>query len=516
LNYHRKLRLLLIGGFIFHALLASVLELGNDEVYYQTYALHLQWNYFDHPPLVGFLIRLSTFNLHFHQEFFVRLGPVFCSAAGTYLIFITGSRLKNQRTGWYAALLYNLSFYTSIIAGTFILPDSPEVVCWMAAIYGMVLLLDKQRRDVDPPLTGILLGLAMGLCVFSKIHGLFLCFGFAVYALFNKRSLFKSRAFWIAMLLVVAFIIPLYWWNAQNNFITYRYHEGRIGFFGHRADPDQLLQQLLGSAFYCNPVNFILYTLTLIAILKKKFTCPYLSLLLWLSLPLIIILLFTSLFNETLPHWSGPSYLSLMLLTAAWMDQRQSRIFTLSWIRAAALFFAFVTITGVLGILYLPFHLGKKDPGELGRGDITLDMSGWKKFASQFDSLYRSDQQDGRMNKQAIILSDYWFPAAHLDYYYARPNNINLIAAGKLRNIHHFAWLNERRPRIEPGSDAYFIYPTNYYGPPAPSLRMLFERVEDSVLLPQYLNGIEVRKFVIYRMHRFKGDSSDYLIPGIR
>ena len=86
-------------------LVAGSLELGNDEVYYQTYARHLQWNYFDHPPLVALLIRLSTCNLFFHQEFFIRLGPVCCAAAGTWLIFKTGKLLQNPRTGWIAALL---------------------------------------------------------------------------------------------------------------------------------------------------------------------------------------------------------------------------------------------------------------------------------------------------------------------------------------------------------------------------------------------------------------------------
>src|SRR4249920_2290635 len=100
---------------------AASLELGNDEVYYQAYAIHLQWNYFDHPPLVAFLIRLSTLNLFFHQEFFTRLGSIICAAMGTWIIYRTGTILKNQRTGWIAAFLYNTSFYSSVIAGTFIL-----------------------------------------------------------------------------------------------------------------------------------------------------------------------------------------------------------------------------------------------------------------------------------------------------------------------------------------------------------------------------------------------------------
>ena len=132
------------------------------------------------------------------------------------------------------------------------------------------------------------------------------------------------------------------------------------------------------------------------------------------------------------------------------------------------------------------------------------------------DSIYRSDSSSGRMKKNALILSDYWFPAGHLDHYYAVPFHRMLLAYGPLNNIHHFAWLNDKRERPEKGQDAYFIYPTNYYGPPENALKQKFDFVEDSVVIPQYRSGIIVRDFVIYRMHGYHGDSLDFLIPGIK
>jgi len=47
-----------------HLLIACFTELGNDEVYYYTYALQPDWNHFDHPPMVGLLIRLTTINFY--------------------------------------------------------------------------------------------------------------------------------------------------------------------------------------------------------------------------------------------------------------------------------------------------------------------------------------------------------------------------------------------------------------------------------------------------------------------
>jgi hypothetical protein len=517
LNYNKKVGLLIVLASLLRMAVAGFLELGNDEVYYQTYAGHLQWNYFDHPPMVALLIRLSTGNLFFHHEFFIRLGSVGCAAAGTWLIYTTGRRISHPRTGWIAALLYNTSFYTSIIAGTFILPDSPQVLCWLLSLYCMVRILEYNTGNKNQFIFFILLGISAGLCIMSKVHGLFLWFGFGGYILFNRRELLKSPIFWISVAISLAMMLPMYRWNLQNHFITYQYHQGRIRFWGTTPEPDHLLQQVFGSLFYSNPVNFILYILTLYAIAGgkiKKLPKDY-PLLLWLSLPLIGVLWWTSLFSETLPHWSGPAYLSLMLLAACWLNEKTGPGPGSNWLKTSGWVYGFVVITGLAGIRFLPFRIGSGEEKTLGTGDITLDMSGWKSFARDFDSLYQGDIASGRMKPGATILSDYWFPAGHLDHYYGIAYQHNLLVFGPLNHLHHFAWLNQRRPRLVKGSDAYFIYPTNYYRPPEQELKNKFIRVEDSLRIPQYRSGNRVRNFVVYRMHDFRGDSLDYLVPGI-
>jgi hypothetical protein len=275
---------------------------------------------------------------------------------------------------------------------------------------------------------------------------------------------------------------------------------------------------VVGSVFYSNPVNFILYILMFFALVKGKIRDlpDYYPLFLWLGMPLILVLLCVSLFNETLPHWSGPAYLSLMIVTACWLDGKTNSLFVSKWLKAAGWFYIGVVILGVLSIGYLPFRLGNSQERYLGKGDITLDMSGWKPFAIHFDSLYKADRSSHRMKDEATIISDYWFPAGHLDHYYAIPYRHNLLAFGPVFDIHHFAWLNHRRPRLAPGADAYFIYPSNYFGPPKALFKNDFVRVEDSIHIPQIRAGNIVRYFVIYRLHGFRGDSLDYLVPQIR
>ena len=517
MNFNKKIGLLILFSSLLRLIVAGSLELGNDEVYYQAYVQHLQWSYFDHPPLVALLIRLSTVNLYFQHELFIRLGSILCAAAGTWLIFKIGNRIQDGQTGWIAAILYNTSFYTSIIAGTFILPDSPQVICWLLSMFLMVKILADRNGGKEQIFRFILLGISTGLCMMSKVHGIFLWLGFGSFILFHRRDLLKNPMLYISAMIALGIISPIYLWNFANHFITYHYQGSRIRFWGINPDPDHFLQQILGSVFYSNPVNFTLYILTLFALTKNKIKKlpENWPLFIWLSFPLIFVLLWTALFNETLPHWSGPSYLSLMLLTACWLREKTIPGNTTTWLKSAVWVYSLIVVLGVLGIRLLPFRIGSNLQNRLGTGDITLDMCGWKSFSQQLDSLCRSDISSSRMNPGAILISDYWFPAGHLDHYYCRPYQHNLLAFGPLQNIHHFAWLNQRRPRLTKGTDAYFIYPTNYYGPPDVKLKNDFSSIEDSILIPQNRAGNIVRYFIVYRMHGFRGDSLAYLIPGI-
>ncbi len=43
----------LLGGLMFRGLVAWHLPTGFDEAYYYLYSRHLNWSYFDHPPIVA-------------------------------------------------------------------------------------------------------------------------------------------------------------------------------------------------------------------------------------------------------------------------------------------------------------------------------------------------------------------------------------------------------------------------------------------------------------------------------
>jgi hypothetical protein len=100
LSYQQKTILLIITATMLRCILASITGLGSDEVYYVSYAQHLQWNYFDHPPMVALWIKLSAINLYGQQyELLVRMGAVLSAAGCTWLLYKTASMMHSSKAG---------------------------------------------------------------------------------------------------------------------------------------------------------------------------------------------------------------------------------------------------------------------------------------------------------------------------------------------------------------------------------------------------------------------------------
>ncbi|NII23893.1 glycosyltransferase family 39 protein [Pseudoflavitalea sp. X16] len=510
MNYRKQVITLIIVSSLVRMIVAAATELSNDEVYYWTYAQYLQWNYFDHPPMIGLLIRLFTGNLLFEQEFFIRLGSIACAAINTWQMYRLVRQLKDAYTGWIAACLFTASVYAGILAGVMILPDAPQMVFWLWSLILLVQIFKSTGSERNRNRRLLLLGAAAGLCIMSKVHGVFIWGGAMLYILLFARTLLRNPFLYLALLITGIMIAPIIWWNLNNEFITLNYHGDRVGFFG-KIQWDTFFRQIIGEILYNNPVNMVFIVAGLIAIRSTKLLNEYgwQRILLMVSLPLMVVVWLMSLFKDTLPHWTGPAYTTLIPLAAAYITRRLPAGSTAGYIpraiKAALALPALLLVLLIAGIHWLPVSMGSKDDQHLGAGDLLLDMSGWKQFGQDFNRLYQQDIAAGTMKRDAFMMADYWFPAAHLDYYVARPAGINFIAAGSFSSIHHYAWLNIYRPAPEPGQDAYYVAVSNYFDPLPSSIIASFRQAEGPVVINQRRQGKVVRHFFIYRLKHYQG-----------
>ncbi len=508
MNYKSKIILLVAIASLVRLFIANAIELGNDEVYYWTYALHLQTNYFDHPPMVGWLIRLTTANLLLHSELFVRLGAVISSAVSTVLIYKTTSEAADRKAGWYAALLYTASVYGSIIAGTFILPDSPQMVFWLWSILLLLKISKLPRSSRQNTVLWIWFGISAGLCMMSKVHGIFLWVAVLLYSIFINGKWLKYRGVYIAAFISLLIVSPIIVWNIQNNFISYTYHGSRVSLWGAGIQADSFVRELAGEFFYNNPFNFFILWISVIAAVKGKLRVDkaIVWLVLFCSLPLIVILIFISLFKDTLPHWSCPAYSTLIILAAiklAGAKENRTR-YVRTFLVSSLAFIGVLVIAGVILINHFPGTISWQKTGtKTGDGDPTLDMYGWKETGSAIDSVIRSDAVHGVIKAKSIIISK-WFPAAHIDFYIAYAAGLQTYGLGNLFDLHHYFWLNQYKKALNNGDDAYYIVPSNAYNSEEVDVfRKSFKRISSPVIVPQLRGGKVCRYFYVYRLYGF-------------
>ncbi len=499
-----KIFLLICIATLVRCIIAMTIGLGNDEVYYLTYAQKLQWNYFDHPPMVSFLIRLSTFNLLFTSAFFVRLGAIVLAGVNTYLIYDIGKRINSEKTGFIAALLFTSSIYSSIIAGVFIMPDSPQLFFWILSVLFLVMIVsNNEPKHINYKL--LLFGLASGLCIMSKVHGVFLWLGFGMYILFFKRDLLANIYLYLSILITLCIISPILIWNINNNFITYTFHSQRVT-INNSINPTSFLREWIGSVLYNNPINYFLIVITLIAVWKKKIniSLPFKQLFLLLSMPLIGIMLFISLFRDTLPHWSGPAFITLILLTACYIANKIKKTFKL--FKIAVVSCILILVVSVLGILLInnyPGTIGNTNEKSLGEGDFTLDMYNWGFFQTAFKKVYDKNFQS-KKTTTTFIINNRWFPGAHIDNYIAQPLHLDFVAIGNLNDIHTYEWLNQYRKKLKLGDDAYFITVSNNFTNPSSLYKSMFEKINEPIIVKQFRNYKPVRNMYVYLMQGYK------------
>jgi len=509
-NYQKKTLLLIGIATVLRVIMASTLELGNAEAYYWAYSLHIQWNYFDHPPIVAWLIRLTTVNLLIHNELFVRIGAIISSAICTWLIFKIGAVINNLQTGWFAALLYTSSIYGSIVAGTFILPDSPQLVFWLSSVLLLIKLTQSTAYDPKSNLLWCFFGIMSGLCIMSKASGIFLWFGIASYVLLVDRSWLNYRGIYLSAIIALIITSPIIIWNLQNNFISYKFYGNRISLIGAGMHAGLFIKELLAVILITNPVNFFLICGNLLWAFKGKTSIDNkaIQLLLFCSIPLIVVISFISLFRETLPHWPEPGYSCLLILPAIKLSsvfKSKKRNIPIT-IKVALAFMLILAVSDIFVTNYYPGTSSEQKQGfYTGKGDFTLDMYGWKEAGEKFDSLYRSDVEKKIMPLSAPIIVTNWFPAAHIDFYIATKTKQQTLGIGDILSLHQYYWMNEYKKQLKNEDNAYFIVPSNLFKDETLSeVINNFNYYDMPLVIYQYRSGIICKQLYVFRLKGYR------------
>ena len=496
-----KLSILITLVAIIKIIIALNLELTNDEVYYRLYALYPDFSHFDHPPMVGWLIQLTSFNLLFDTAFFIRLGAIILSSITVILAFKIGKKVHSEQAGFIAAFLFCISPYIFLISGTFIMPDTPLLFFWTLALWLIINIFDDEASGKKAN-RWLLLGLVIGLAVLSKYTALFLWAGTGLYILLYKRNYLKQWQLYVAVLITLVCLLPVIYWNINNDFISFTFHEGRVSLFSDLCF-SCLLQEIAGELLYNNPFIFVMIYFVFFHFCFRKdkpFFAAYNKLFYCIGLPVVLLFLLFSLFRNLLPHWNAPGYTTMIFPVAIYMAEKLQNSKKMLWIQAK-IWAGILLCIVILFLLQQQYNLFRLK--DLGAQDMTLELSTWKKTGEAFAQLSQRAEENGQINPDAPIIASRWFPAANLDMYVAKPTNRKLLAIGSLERIHKYAWINAARGGFHSGMDAWYI--TDDYDFISPDeIAAYFETISPPDTLHIIRNKEVCKEVYVYRLKNMK------------
>jgi 4-amino-4-deoxy-L-arabinose transferase-like glycosyltransferase len=284
-------------------------DLYPDEAQYWFWAQHPALGYYSKPPLVAWLIALTT-GLFGDSEFAIRLSAPLLHAGTAVFVYAIGARLYDSRVGLWSALAY-ASLPGASLSAFIISTDAPLVLFWAAALYAFI----RAREDGGAG-WWIAVGIACGLGLLAKYamaYWLFSAFGYVALFRAERRHLRPLLAAGGIALLIYS---PNFWWNWSHGFVSYLHLRDNAGMSEPLFHPEAFLE-FFGSQFAVfGPLFFA--GLLVVAASPRILAEPHARLLASFALPVLAMMLAVSFLSRANANWAAPAFVSATVLVVAW------------------------------------------------------------------------------------------------------------------------------------------------------------------------------------------------------
>ncbi|HEY9069900.1 MAG TPA: glycosyltransferase family 39 protein [Candidatus Ozemobacteraceae bacterium] len=370
--WEQRFWLLLTFFWLIRLAMGMTLELSPDEAYYWELARRPDWSYFDHPPLVAWMIAafrhlLGDTPLAVRLPVLITL-PVVCRA----LYLIGRDTLNDPAAGLLGSLLVHLT-PAGMALGLITTPDTPLALFWSI---GMVVFLAALRTDATA--CWLVTGICLGFGALGKYNMIFFVPAVAVVILAFPayRSRLVTGRFWLMVILAAIGTLPILYWNSRHDWASFRFQFAH----GFKPSPKNILSNIgefLGGQMgtigpFLYPVFWWVALRGLVDGWRRN--DPGRVFLALLALPMMLFFVRRGLSSKVEANWPQIAYLSLMPLAAEWLlavpAARRSRIL---WVVGPSAALALlVTVQAMTLILPLP-----------PRADISIRLHGWQTMGAK-------------------------------------------------------------------------------------------------------------------------------------
>jgi 4-amino-4-deoxy-L-arabinose transferase-like glycosyltransferase len=398
--------LLVAASTLFHLWYAGLPELSPQEAYYWLWGQHLDWSYYDHPPLAAWTIRALGEALG-HSERAIRSAAALHSCLFSLFFFLAARRLVGAR-GALAAVLIALLTPLFALGQVVITPDGPLLATWAAAIYFTVRALDEER---GPWLLAA--GLATGLAALSKYTGWLLAPQIFLALLLDPRGrrMLLSPWPWAGLLLALAAFSPVVLWNAGHGWVSFGFQFGQRAATAASPSISRVLRFVGLQLLVPSPVLALCLWAAAFGALWRLWDRTFRIAALF-SVPPLALFAAVSPFTWVKGNWPAVAWPAAMIAAVAfWQAGRAPRWLVRSALGLAAFFTVYLHLAPVVPALPFP-----------ARDDTTR---GWRALAA------RVQAERERIGPGAFVIGCYYKTAALLHYYLpGRPSTSSSEALG--------------------------------------------------------------------------------------
>lgn len=459
-------------ALLFVARLALLPRLGlfNDEAYYWEWSRRLAASYYDHPPLVAWILAAST-RLLGRSQLAVHF-PAFLFMALTSIVLFRVSidLLPGRRdVAWGAVLLCNATPLFGIGA-VLTTPDAPATFFWILAAWLV------WRAVNGAPWLWYLAGLAAGLGLLSKYTNVLLLPAIFLFLLRGRhRPWLRRKEPWLALALTVLCFAPVVLWNARHGWASFMYQ--LVYRHGGGFVPWKTMARFLVAQQSLSPLIWVACLVALVTSGREALAGGEASaFVFWCAAVPLGAFAAISLFTYVNPNWFGPAFVTLMIPAAALLGGRRSAL-----VRNApaalgvAISLAFYVQAVSLAVPIAP------------RLDFATDFVGWDEVGARLRSLEGSLSPERR----PFVFSRRLQLSALAAFYGGDALEVTRLGGGRLDQ---YDWWTP--PSALRGRDAIFFSDDfRYYTPDG----YRFQRCEPEDALPIVRHGRTVRRFFFWR-----------------
>ena len=332
--------------------------LGPDEAQYWYWGQDLAWGYYSKPPVIGWLIALTT-GLFGDHAWSVRLAsPVLIGAAGLFL-FGAARRLYGAVPAFWTLALWHL-LPAVMLGATIITTDVPLLACWSAALYVLVRMTEPGAR---PMRWAVPLGFAVGLGLLSKYAMIYWPLALGIGAALSPRPRRAGPLPYAVAGAVAALVFaPNVAWNLANGAQTFEHTTDNADWRGGLQWEE--LGQFAGDQFgVAGPLVFAAF---LAWLARGPRRAPDRMLIGFAALPLALICV-QALLSRAHANWAMTAYPAVVIALPGWLAAGRG-----AWaLKASAALHAGVGLAATIVLLHLPLA------DTLGLSNAVKRLRGW-------------------------------------------------------------------------------------------------------------------------------------------